>query len=67
MTASRYIKNNGLKSLKQVCSITGRNRATLINWFNNDKELFDTVVLGCVFKVNFGGQYKVAVDIFNGR
>lgn len=64
MTASKFAKNHGLKSLNQVCSITGRNKATLINWFNNEPDLFEVVVLGCVFKIKFGSQYSKAIEVF---
>ena len=64
MTAAKYVKKNGLKSLSQVAEVTGVPRNTLDSWHKNKPELFETVVLGCVFKLKFGGQYKAAMEVF---
>jgi len=47
-TPSKYAKESGLKSLKEVERITGINSDTLIIWFNTRRKLFDVVILGCV-------------------
>ncbi len=48
MTASDKAKNKGLKSLKEVCDLTGVSFQTLNNWSNDKPELFEVVLLGCV-------------------
>ena len=50
MTASDKAKNKGLKSLKEVCDLTGVSFQTLNNWSNDKPELFEVVLLGCVKK-----------------
>lgn len=47
-TPSKYAKENGMKSLKEVQEITGVNRDTLVLWFKNRRALFDVIILGCV-------------------
>jgi AcrR family transcriptional regulator len=47
---SQTAKAAGLRSLKEVTRITGTSAQTLINWHRSKRELFDTVVAGCVAK-----------------
>jgi len=46
-TASMTAKSIGLKSLGQVSDITGKSRATLNKWFNEQPDFFYVVILGC--------------------
>ena len=50
MTASEKAKALGLKSLAQVCQMTGQSAQTLNNWHKNKPELFDVVLVGCYAK-----------------
>ena len=47
-TASAYVKERGLKNIKQMIELTGRDRSTLNRWFNNERDWFEIVVTGCL-------------------
>lgn len=47
-TASSYVKSRGLKNIKQMIELTGRDRSTLNRWFNNERVWFEIVVTGCL-------------------
>ena len=51
MKASKKAKDLGLKSLTQVSELTKQSPQTLINWFNDKPELFEVVLLGCLYKI----------------
>lgn len=51
MTPSKQAKELGLKSLTQVSELTGKSLQTLTNWFNEQPELFEVVLLGCKAKL----------------
>lgn len=46
MTPSQQCKQAGLKSLAELCEITGRSRQTLTNWHRHYPKLFAVVVAG---------------------
>lgn len=48
ITASQTVKAHGLKSTRYVAEKIGKHEITLINWFKNNRKLFDIVILGCV-------------------
>lgn len=47
ITASEFVKNAGMKNLSEMADITKQSTQTLNNWFNNKRELFEVVLLGC--------------------
>jgi hypothetical protein len=47
MTASESAKSAGLKSLKEVCELTGCSPQTLNNWHRLKPKLFEIVLQGC--------------------
>ena len=49
-TPSKQAKELGLKSLTQVSELTGQSPQTLTNWFNHKPELYEIVLLGCLYK-----------------
>mgnify|MGYP003629814625 FL=1 len=51
MTPSKQAKELGLKSLTQVSELTGQSPQTLTNWFNHKPELYEIVLLGCLYKL----------------
>jgi len=48
MSASEYVKGQGLKNLQMVSHMTGVRRETLNNWYKDKFRLFEIVVEGCV-------------------
>jgi len=48
MTASKYVKANGVKSLAVVSAYSGRCANTLTGWYNRDRKLFDVILMGVV-------------------
>lgn len=48
MSASDEAKKAGLSGLVEVTEVTGVSKQTLINWYNDKPQLFNTVILGCV-------------------
>lgn len=46
MTASKYIKDQGLKDLQYVADKVGKHRDTINNWYHNNFPLFEAVVAG---------------------
>lgn len=48
MTPSEQCKKAGLKSLAELCEITGVSEQTLINWHRNKPKLFAVVIAGAV-------------------
>ncbi len=46
MTASKYIKSQGLPSLQYVADKVGKHRDTLHNWHRDNFALFEVVVSG---------------------
>ena len=46
MTPSEKAKELGCKSLAQVSRATKQSEQTLINWFRNKRELFESVCIG---------------------
>ena len=48
MSASKSAKEIGLKNLNEVSEISKVSPQTLNNWYNNKKELFNVVLLGCL-------------------
>ena len=48
MTASRYAKQAGLKSLAEAVRMTGRSADTLTRWHKDMPDLFRVVILGCL-------------------
>lgn len=51
VTASKQAKELGLKSLKQVSEMINKSPQTLINWYKNEPEHFEVVLLGCAAKL----------------
>ena len=45
---SQYIKSFGIKSMKQLCDMSGVNRYTLINWHKHKPDLLKMVCLGAL-------------------
>jgi len=45
---AQYAKQEGLKSLKQACELTGQSGQTLNNWHKYKPGLFKVVIAGCV-------------------
>jgi len=50
MSASRYIKTQGLPSLVYVAGKANITRQLLHRWYHNNFDLFEIIVLGCVSK-----------------
>lgn len=50
MKPHEQAKALGCKSLAQVARATKRTQATVINWANNEPELFEIVCLGVAVK-----------------
>lgn len=50
MTPSKKAKQAGLSSLAEVSQMIGKPPQTLNNWFNDEPELFDIVIIGCSVK-----------------
>jgi hypothetical protein len=48
VTASKYAKSAGLKSLAEAVRMTGRSADTLTRWHKDMPELFRAVILGCL-------------------
>lgn len=46
MTASQQAKTAGFKSLIEVAELINKTRATLNNWFHDNRVLFDSVIIG---------------------
>lgn len=69
MTASRYIKSQGLPSVAYVADKVGKHRDTINNWYHNNYALFEVVVAGVAAKnwpVVFGtSYYQDMKDIIN--
>jgi len=65
-TASKQVKDAGLQSLLQVSELTKISVQTLINWFHHRPELFNIIIIGCVYKagtVDFIEKYKAIESI----
>jgi len=50
MTASKYVKDKGFKSLAEVSRLCNKNTNTLYNWYSDNFQLFEAVVEGCKSK-----------------
>lgn len=63
MTASKQAKTLGAKSLKQVSEVSGVPVRTLHDWYEDKPDLFETVVVGCVYQLRFSGvdSHKLAL------
>lgn len=48
MTLAKYLKQYDL-TINQVCALTGRNRQTLYNWYNHDRDFFIFLLLGIFY------------------
>lgn len=48
MSASKYIKEQGLPNVKYVAGKAGINRQLLHDWYHNKFKLFEVVVAGVV-------------------
>lgn len=48
MTASQYIKSQGLPSLAYVAKAVGRHPDTIHNWYQDNYALFEIVIAGIV-------------------
>ena len=48
ITASQTVKKAGFRSMKEVSEMTGLSHQTLVNWFNNRRQVFDLLILGCI-------------------
>lgn len=48
MTASKYAKQAGLKSLAEAVRMTGRSADTLTRWHKDMPDLFRVVISGCL-------------------
>jgi len=46
--AGAAAKEAGLKSLKHMSQICGRSTSTLKDWYANDRQAFEVMLLGCV-------------------
>lgn len=51
-TAANAAKRAGLRSLAEAESICNKSRRTLENWFKNNRQSFDVMILGCVLVKN---------------
>lgn len=47
MSASKTAKSLGLESLKEVSQMVDRSTSTLNDWYRNDRDLFNAVIVGC--------------------
>jgi hypothetical protein len=61
LTASTYIKAKGLPSLQYVSEQSGTSRSTLNGWWHTDRIKFETVVNGCLYRMN--SQHSVTLHI----
>ncbi len=52
MTASNYCKEHGIKSLTYLAKQLGVDRRTLQNWYNDNRKLFECVVIGYISKLD---------------
>jgi len=50
MSASKYIKSQGLPDLQYVADKVGRHRDTINNYYNNDFEFLEILVAGVLAK-----------------
>lgn len=50
MTPAKMAKELGLNGLAQVKELTKKSDQTLTNWCNDQPDLFEIVLLGCVAK-----------------
>jgi len=48
LTASRKVKDGGLKNLNEMASITGESRQSLNNWFKLRPQRFELLLIGCI-------------------
>jgi len=48
ITASKYAKQAGLKSLAEAVRMTGRGADTLTRWHKDMPDLFRVVIAGCI-------------------
>jgi hypothetical protein len=51
-TASTYIKGKGLPSLQYVSTESTISRSTLNGWWHTDRTKFETVVDGCLYRLD---------------
>ena len=65
MKAAEKAKSVGLKSLTQVSEMTGVNLNRLRRWHFDEPELFNTVLLGCVVRVDL--QHPAAQTYLNNH
>ena len=47
-TPAIHVKKFGLIGVAQMSRISGKSVSTLRDWFKNDRQAFDTMLLGCV-------------------
>lgn len=45
MTLAKFLKRHDL-TINELCFLTGRNRQTLYNWFNHDRDFFLILLVG---------------------
>lgn len=50
MTPAKKAKSCGLTGMAEMSSLCNKAQSTLADWFNNNPELFDVVLSGCVVK-----------------
>jgi hypothetical protein len=73
LSASKYVKQRGLKNLTVVSNMTGKPCGTLRNWHRDENELFKIVITGCIEtkkKTNLKGQdmkFKVILVAEDGE
>lgn len=64
MTASEYIKAQGLPNLQYVADKVGKHRDTINNWYHAEYALFEVVVAGVVwFNLSDVKMYRPSVGL----
>jgi len=60
-TAATYIKGKGLPSLQYVSAESTVSRSTLNGWWHTDRIKFETVVDGCLYRLD--SQHTLTLHI----
>jgi len=60
-TAATYIKGKGLPSLQYVSTESTVSRSTLNGWWHTDRIKFETVVNGCLYRLD--RQHTLALSV----
>jgi hypothetical protein len=47
-TPAKYAKSKGLKKLKSMLEVSGRNRVTVNRWYYDDRKLFDCILVAAI-------------------